>query len=162
MAFDDVDPQTSGDGDSGYEAYDDYVDTDDQGGQDRDYDTVQYDDDRSDVTDQYNTPEYDDSDDADVFTYVNRAEKILDIAKPALKVLEDVVQRAGGDPRAVAALKTMQVVGSVAGDFTEYLGKKTRKNRNGDLDRVPVSVPTGGRRRSTTDAVRDALARMDD
>jgi hypothetical protein len=162
MAFDEVDPQTNGDGDTGYDAYSDYPDTGDQGddggGQDRDYDTVQYGDDRSDVPDAFSFDEVDRSLDH----AVKVAETVLDLAPAALKVLESAVQ---SNPQAAAALKTLRVTAQIAGGFTEYAAKKAKRTSD-DFDRVPVSVPTGGttggRRRTTTDAVREALARIDD
>lgn len=155
MAFGETDPQTNEDGDSSYEAYSDFVDGNDQNPQDRDYDTVKESDDRSDVD--FTNGEDWNFDDAG--SALSTAQKVLDIAKPALSVLAGVVKSAGGDPKAVAALKALEATTGVAGGITKYLSKQ----RSDDLSTVPVNVPTtGAKRRSVNDEVLAALARVDE
>lgn len=154
MAFEETEPQTNGQGDSSYDVYSDYVDSGDQTPQDQDSEVVQATDDRSDVD--FSAGEDWSFDDAG--TALKTAEKVINIAKPALAVLTEVVKSAGGNPQAVAALKTLEVTASVAGGMTKYVAKQ----RGSDLESVPIKVPTGGKRRSVNDDVLAALARVDE
>lgn len=151
------DPQTSDSGDSAYDAYREYLNQgggesgDSPEGSDRDYDTVQEGDDRADVPDAFS---FDESV-GDIDTAVKVAEQVISLAMPALKIIEAAVK---DNPQAAAALKTLRVTAQVAGEFTDYIGKK----QGIDLDRVPVRVPSGGKRRSLNDDVLAALSRSDD
>ncbi len=158
MAFDDY-TRTSDEGNTSYDAWEGWADDSQETAPDpvdADSDVVTEPDDRSDVPD---ATDWNDWDEGSLSTSLDKAERVLDLAGPALKVLADVV-KAAGSPQAAAALQTLSITTKIAGGFTEYVGKQVKRRR--EYDDVPVSVPTGPRRRSTSDDVLAALARGDD
>lgn len=159
MAFDDENySPTTDEGDRSYDAWDGWADSDGSSADpvDQDSDVVTEPDDRSDVPD---ASDWNDWDEGSLTTSIDKAERVLDLAGPALKVLGEVV-KAAGNPQAAAALQTLSITTKIAGGFTEYVGKQVKRRR--EYDDVPVKVPTNGRRRSTSDDVLAALARDDD
>lgn len=159
MAFDEY-GQTSDAGDSSYEAWENWSEgagTESTADPvDNDSEVITEPDDRSDVSDPFDWNDYDEGTAADA---INKAEYVLGLAAPALKVLAEVVQ-AAGSPQAAAALKTLSVTAKIAGGAVDYVSKQiNRRSQYGD---VPVSVPTGPRGRSTSDDVLAALSRVDD